>query len=246
MASKSPASAYTRHKAAIKAFVSFDLPKQPSQAIRRKARDYFKLIYGWRRPSGDYVAGLYNPATDVPIASRSVKRLRLIQESEGQPYVKGIRVAFVETVSHPLEPGKLLKPRIVVKGGKVIKSNFDVSQTFYPFEQSFDQIDSEETLDDIVDEWAEREVGRILEEAPHIKSWVVKVGKRQTANPRSRTGILEYVKYLCIKYGTAGEWLRGLVAFQFHNQKSLFNFLESRKLTRKGNRGKVRKIRRGD
>lgn len=228
--------------------MAFDLPKVPTKAQRAKALRYYRLIYGYRTRDGEQIPGLYNPSTDVPVRSKSAKRLRAIQDSEGQAPHKGIKVAFVESVADPSNPGKLLKPRIKLSGGQVTKTYFDVTQVFYRFRNKLKQIDIDDgdNADDIIDVWAEMEVSRILKLAPHVKIWVVKCGKRQTANPRSRTGILEYVKYLCLKYGNAGEWLLGLVAFEFHRTASLNAFLESRNLTRKGKaRGKKSKSRRG-
>lgn len=244
--SKSPKGAFTHQWQAIKSFITFRVSSKPTAYQKRKVREHYKLIYGYRQADGTTVPGLYNPRTDVPVSSKSEKRLRAIMEAEGQEYHKGIKVAFVESVHNPLDPSKLLKPRLKYKKGEVSKTTFDVTQRFYPFKNEFKRRKHEtRELRDVVDKWADDEIERILSLAPHVKNWVVKVGKRQTGNPRSRRGIAEYLKYLCFTYKNSGEWLRGLIAFEFHNTASLQKLLASRSLARKGARGKRKKNRRG-
>lgn len=227
---------YAKYAKAIKPFVSFNTADKTikPKSLADKVRRYYHLIYG---KAGQ--PGLYNPATDVPLKLRG-KTMRAVLDSEGQPFHKRIKVAFVESVEDPLNPGKLLKPKIKIKGGKVYKSNFDVTQTFYPFNINIRMMED----DDALEEAFTKRINAILAQAPQVRSWVVKCGKRQTANPKSRTGIIPYVLYLLNTYkDNVGEWLTGLVAYEFENTASLQSFLASRDALRFGKSGRKAKKR---
>lgn len=220
---------YEKQAKAIKRFVSFNVRDKgiKAKSLHDKVRRYYRLIYG-----ADGGEALYNPATDVPMSFRSAKTRAAVMASEGQTPYRGIKVVFVETVEDPLNPGKLLKPRIRLKGGKVLKSNFDVTQSFYPFRVKVSRrVDLEEAFTD--------DIKRILKEAPHVRKFVVKCAKRQTESPQSRTKIIPYVLYLIQRYrDTFHDWLRGLVAYEFETTASLQSFLKDRDMLRKGKSGR--------
>ena len=238
--------AFVKQAEAIKRFVSFKVKDKTikPKSLADKVRRYYHLIYG---KGGQ--PGLYNPATDVPTRLRGKSQRKLL-DSEGQPYHRSIKVAFVESTEDPNVPGKLLKPRIRVKGGRVLKSTFDVTTSFYRFRpfkglsDDDDDGDDPDTTRDAIENHFTREVNRILRIAPGIKSWVVKCGKRQTGNPKSRTSILVYVLFLLGKYqSTVGDWMTGLVAFDYDQTSSLQDFLAERNKLRTGKSGRKAKRR---
>ncbi len=266
MAKRASTAAYKRKYAEINKFVKFAFPKKLTPLAKRKITNAHKIVKGYTHEDDvgnrEHIPGLYNENFDVPVfvepkrvkgrkpTKRAVaaaeRRLRIIRKSEGQDHAAESKwlkpVVFVRSTESPTQPGKLVKPKIRIVGGRVVKALADSTQTSFDFSEPLNALED----DGDIEAYLRSEVERIMEESDD-QYFAIQAGKGIIV-PVHRSRIEDYVLFYFQKYDgmhmhDSRDWMLGLVAHDFHSSAQRDEHVDRENEKRKRLKKKRRKER---